>query len=229
MNINYKGINYRIEGPKICPHCHNGIAPSERTQFIGTGPNQENLCYFIFECNYPECRSIFCAAYAILGGGASRFLGCLDGTPKDPIWPESIANLNSRFIETYIQSLKAESKGLDEISGMGYRKAIEYLVKDYVISQEPDKAETIADLALSQVISNNFNDKRESDLKDLLHRATWLGNDMTHYLRYHENFDINDLKELIKLVMDEIHSIQQKRHYIEAIQSKYKKDKSTDA
>jgi hypothetical protein len=45
---------------------------------------------------------------------------------------------------------------------------------------------------------------------------------MTHYLRYHENFDINDLKQLIQLVMDEIHSIEQKRHYIENIQSKYK-------
>lgn len=50
---------------------------------------------------------------------------------------------------------------------------------------------------------------------------------MTHYLKYHDNFNIDDLKQLIKLVVDEIHSITQKIYYIENIQSKYTK-KSTN-
>ena len=113
--------------------------------------------------------------------------------------------------------------GLDEISGMGFRKSIKYLVKDYLIQRDSNLEGKIEDNLLAKVILENFTQPQENDLKDLLQRATWLGNDMTHYLKYHENFDINDLKELIQLVMDEIHSIEQKRHYIANIQSKYKK------
>ena len=112
---------------------------------------------------------------------------------------------------------------LDEIAGMGFRKAIEYLVKDYLLQADSNLEGKIEDRPLAKVISENFNSQQETDLKGLLIRATWLGNDMTHYLKYHDNFDINDLKKLIKLVMDEIHSIEQKRHYITNIESKYNK------
>src|ERR1043166_3097052 len=80
----------------------------------------------------------------------SRFL---NGLPKGPIWQEPISNLKngnstdpdhpeeSKFIKTYLQSLVAESNGLDEIAGMGYRKAIEYLVKDWAIQNKPEDKE----------------------------------------------------------------------------------------
>ena len=55
-------------------------------------------------------------------------------------WPLSIKELKSgffegersKFIDVYNQSLEAEIKGLDEIAGMGFRKSLEILVKDFV-------------------------------------------------------------------------------------------------
>lgn len=222
MRFNHQGKTFDIHGPKICPHCHNGIAPSERCFSIGKLDNQIDICYSIWQCNHPDCLRIFCAANLLMQNGDSPFMNYLDGTPKGPHWPKTISELDSKFVTTYLQALEAENRGLDEISGMGYRKSIEYLVKDYCINKQPDIANEIEDLPLSQVINNHFGEPTEKDLKQLLLRATWLGNDMTHYLKYHDNFDIEDLKELIRLVMDEIHSIAQKRHYIENIQSKYK-------
>jgi hypothetical protein len=223
MRFDYNNFRYDIENPSTCPHCHNGIEPRQINQHADKGPGNSEVSYSIWRCTHRECRRIFVAVHTILGSGRAEFQSFLDGSPIGPHWPESILKLDSKFIPTYIQSLQAEYAGLNEISGMGFRKSIEYLVKDYVISKDASLVGKVEDAPLSSVISSNFNDPQESDLKDLLERATWLGNDMTHYLQYHENFDIDDLKELIKLVMDEIHSIEQKRHYIANIQSKYKK------
>lgn len=54
---------------------------------------------------------------------------------------ELIKTFSLKFIEIYNQALKAEAIELNEISEMGFRKALEFLIKDYVILRKPDKAE----------------------------------------------------------------------------------------
>lgn len=218
MKFFYDNFECKVDNPSQCPHCHNGIEPRMISQSIDKGIN-----YSVWKCTFRDCGNQFIAVHQVIGQGKAKFSGFLDGQPIGPHWPDTIRNLKSKFIETYNQALKAEYSSLDEIAGMGFRKAIEYLVKDYLIQRDSSLEGKIEDKLLASVIGENFNSPQETDLKDLLQRATWLGNDMTHYLKYHENFDINDLKELIQLVMDEIHSIEQKRHYIANIQSKYKK------
>lgn len=224
MLIKYSSYNITATNPSNCPHCHRDIEPVFLHQQV-----EKIICYTIWRCTYVECKKMFVATYEInhntSNSSLSRgiFIRFLDGTPISPHWPETIRNLKSKFIETYMQALQAEHLGLDEISGMGFRKSIEYLVKDYLILKNSSLEGKIEDTLLAKAISENFSSPQEADLKDLLMRATWLGNDMTHYLKYHENFDIGDLKELIKLVVDEIHSIEQKRHYLANIQSKYKR------
>lgn len=223
MNIVHNSRTYIVEHPSECPHCHVPNEPRPVAQFPGVGPNKTDVCYTLWKCTYRDCRSFFVAVYNITTGFSNAdFVRFLDGTTVPPQWPDTIIKMESRFAETYLQALEAEARGLYEICGMGFRKAIEYLVKDYLIQRNPGLVGKIEDAKLAAVIGQNFNDPREADLKDLLERATWLGNDMTHYLQYHINFDLNDLKELIRLVVDEIHSIEQKRHYIANIQSKYK-------
>ena len=36
------------------------------------------------------------------------------------------------FLTIYNQSLSAEDNNLDQIAGIGYRKALEFLIKDYL-------------------------------------------------------------------------------------------------
>ena len=122
----------------------------------------------------------------------------------------------TRFIQTYLQSLTAENDGLDEIAGMGFRKSIEYLVKDWAIQSNPDDAEKINKMWLGSVIETYY----DGDLKGILERATWLGNDQTHYNRLFEEFDINDLKELIGLIMVELDRQYKMKHYIDTIEKR---------
>ena len=69
-------------------------------------------------------------------------------------------------------------------------------MKDYTISLDPTKADAIKKKFLGAVISDHIDDQ---SIKECARRATWLGNDETHYIREWETKDIKDLKALITL------------------------------
>lgn len=109
---------------------------------------------------------------------------------------EEVEAISPSFKEIYEQSCAAESYQLNEISGVGFRKALELLIKDYCIQKNPDKEESIKSAFLGVVIRDYVED---ANLKACAQRAAWLGNDETHYVRKWEDRDINDLKTLIEL------------------------------
>lgn len=78
---------------------------------------------------------------------------------------------------------------------MGYRKALEFLIKDYLTLLTPSDEDGIKKTALGNCINKIDN----TSIKQLARRATWLGNDETHYIRKWEDKDITDLKNLIDL------------------------------
>jgi hypothetical protein len=180
-----------------------------------------------WRCSNDQCRKIFIANYK-LDGQDFKFSRFLNGLPKGPDWPKPILDLRNgnprnqeqpeqtRFITTYLQSLVAENSGLDELAGMGYRKSIEYLVKDWSIQNKPEDKNKIENSWLGAVI----NDYYSGDLKEILERVTWLGNDQAHYNKIFEEYDIDILKELIELIMVELDRQYKKRHYIETIQKR---------
>jgi hypothetical protein len=167
-----------------------------------------------------------------MDNGDYELIRFLDGYPKGPDWPKPIENLKSgnaddkpnegeepvqtRFIKTYLQSLIAENDGLNEIAGMGYRKAIEYLVKDWAIQENPEDSKEINNLWLSAVIEKYY----DGDLKGILERATWLGNDQAHYNKLFEEYDVDVLKELIDLIMVELDRKFKLKHFNSVIQKR---------
>jgi hypothetical protein len=112
---------------------------------------------------------------------------------------EGVAKISANFVKIFNQSLAAESHNLDQLVGIGLRKALEFLIKDYCIHKHPEKAADIKTRLLGQCISNYISD---SNIKDCAARATWLGNDETHYTRVWTENDINDLKFLIQLTQN---------------------------
>ncbi len=212
------------ENPNICPHCHIANEPAILFKHHDT---KVNKLISVWRCNFNKCNKIFVVSHK--KDEATYIIErTLNGLPKGPIWPEPILNLKdgktietskvleSKFIKTYLQSLESEANGHDEISGMGYRKAIEYLVKDWAIQTHPTEKEKILGKWLSAVIQDYFT----GDLKDILERATWLGNDQTHYNKLFDEYNISHLKELISLIMVELDREFKKRHYIENIEKR---------
>jgi hypothetical protein len=96
------------------------------------------------------------------------------------------------------------------VAGPGYRKALEFLIKDYIISQFADEdaekraahKSAVEKQQLGPCIQEYIKNDR---IKEISKRAAWLGNDETHYVRKWEDKDMEDLKRLISLT----------RHWIE--------------
>lgn len=223
MNIGIKGTVRYVSNPNICPHCHVKNAPHEMWKIESKDTDDSIVVLSAWHCANESCHKVFIVSHKF--DETLKFDRFLNGLPKGPDWPKPILELKSvngdnenksKFVKTYLQSLEAENYGLDELAGMGYRKAIEYLVKDWAIQNNPEKKEKIENSWLGGVIKDYY----EGDLKEILERATWLGNDQAHYNKLFEEFDIAVLKELINLIMVELDRQYKKAHYIEMIQSR---------
>ncbi len=105
-----------------------------------------------------------------------------------------IEKLSPDFVSIYNDSLHAESLGMTSICGMGYRKALEFLVRDFAISNKPESEKEIVELPLAKCIDTYIDN---SKLKSLAKASAWLGNDETHYVRKHPQYGIAELKAFI--------------------------------
>lgn len=112
------------------------------------------------------------------------------------IFDPLIEQLSPNFVEIYNQAMAAESYDLNQMSGIGLRKALEFLIKDFLIAEIPVEKEIIEGMPLGKCIQDKIDNPQ---LQIASQRATWLGNDQTHYVQKYEDKDIDDLKRLIRL------------------------------
>jgi hypothetical protein len=121
-----------------------------------------------------------------------------EAQPSLPAFADAIRDISPTFCDIYGEAHKAEHFDLTQICGVGYRKALEFLMKDYLIKEQPNDKAAIESAMLGQCIQRYVTDPK---IKQVAERATWLGNDETHYQRRWMDKDLSDLKALISLVL----------------------------
>ena len=111
-------------------------------------------------------------------------------------YSDIIRDISADFIRIYNEAYSAEQMGLEDICGVGYRKALEFLIKDYV-SRNLDEEGTakVRSMALAKCIERYVDNE---NVKKVAERAVWIGNDEAHYARKWEEKDVQDLKGLIR-------------------------------
>lgn len=155
----------------------------------------------VMQCPRSTCRAFSIVTYRSHYQdfrGTNELTDYYPRSAKTRDFPQTIADISPEFIEIYKQSLLAEGSGLNKIAGVGYRKALEFLIKDYLVDEYPDRDEEIKKKALGKCIDE---DVTNSNIKLVAKRATWIGNDETHYTRVWIDKDLNDLKMLIDLTV----------------------------
>ena len=196
--------------PDACPVCHHNVCPTKiGVNVINFGGNSEKVVEIIYRCPNQRCQCAFIAIfvqmrdrYAVLGDKC-RLRKLEPVNPKNPEVAEEIKEVSPNYAQILGQGAAAEGYGLDQIAGVGYRKALEFLVKDFAISRNRGKDDEIKNARLGNVIETYVGD---AQVKQCAKLAAWLGNDETHYLRKWEEKDITDLKRLIKLTENWISS-----------------------
>lgn len=181
--------------PDRCPICRHGIQALDTGQRWVTLNNRLEI---VLKCPRQECERFFISRYNVVSEQALSFAlsESVPLTIKTSKSSYTIQGISPDFVSVYQEAEEAELRNLKLICGPGYRKALEFLIKDYVIKLNPDKADEIKKLNLGKCISDFVkNDK----VNQVAARAVWLGNDETHYLRKWESKDLQDLKNLISL------------------------------
>lgn len=186
--------------PNFCPNCGKIVAPI--VEHITTSNNSDDSHFSIgllLRCSDENCNHYFELEYA----GSNEMYGRnIDDHPVkqsiippiDDHLPAEIESVSPIFKKTYDQALKAELIGLDQIAGVGMRKSIEFLVKDYLVNVKGEEEQEIQNLNLSPAIKKIEFEK----LHNLTLAATWIGNDETHYVKKWEDKDISDMKKFIR-------------------------------
>ena len=196
--------------PDNCPICHTKILPLP-LQMESGGKRYKAEMVVLYKCPNLECEELFIGYFVRPGdvnnpnrpGNIFNLVGTRPIEPIPLTFSDPIKEISQNFCDIYEEAHKAEEFGLTQICGVGYRKALEFLIKDYVIKNRPAEQATIEAIMLGPCIENYATDPR---IKEVAKRATWLGNDETHYQRRWIDKDLNDLKTMIGLV----------RHWIEA-------------
>jgi hypothetical protein len=191
--------------PDQCPLCHTSLVP----RFVAhtfSGTSNNGRLQAIFQCPSGACERAFIATYQrgqLLYGEkpvSGYVLANLEPkTPEQQEFNPVIQEVSPSFASIYNQALAAECMGLRDICGVGYRKALEFLLKDFLIHQEPHREESIRNtIQLGTCIQNFVTEER---IRQCARRAVALGNDETHYDRRWVDQDVEDLKTLIHLTV----------------------------
>ena len=194
-----------FEAIRKCPLCHVAINPNTLHAYF---PNGKERLSVIYHC--PSCDNLFLATYGspaeisdFNGPLRTWYRTVLRVSPKEPeliTFSDAIQTLSPDFCVIFNQASTAEASGLDDICGPGYRKALEFLVKDYLCEKMPEEAEHIQKEPLVASV-RRIDDPR---IRTLAERSVWLGNDETHYVRKHENLDLTDMKSFITAMLSYI-------------------------
>jgi len=183
--------NVKAVFPNICPRCNQGIMP---VLIYAVFINEDQVGFSaLFLC--PSCERQFLTHFIMISRNQYRYINVEPQSPIEKVFDENLSKISISFIEIYNQAYAAEAYSLNHIAGMGYRKALEFLIKDYILYVDPLKEEEIKNtkLQLKDLIEKYIDNQ---NIKDTAKASIWLGNDETHYVRKH-NFDIEDLKKFI--------------------------------
>ena len=213
-------INSSVSKPvtidDVCPNCKKP-----------TNPHLVNSSYFSLErdktsvvltfrclgCKHFWTEEFIATKYRINSYTDSyeiEHVNVVPNLPSDISFTDDLELISPLGKQIYTQALKAEVEQLDHLAGIGYRKALEFLIKDFLIATNPKDKTEIEKMLLKQVIETYIKDE---NLKTFALATAYIGNDEIHYTRRHNDKDLQDLKKYLKGV---IHYIEMQLQFLDA-------------
>lgn len=202
-----KGIDLKFWGvPKKCPHCNKFV----QMDIVGkvNGPKKNvDITLVVFQCI--ACRELIVGRYIQTGivfrlfNENNKSFFYPNAEYRDIEFPAEIKKVSPKFPCIYNQAAKAEHYGCIDIAGAGFRKAAEFLIRDFAIYKHQNKKENILNtLSAKNVIKNFLNEYPRISRAAV--NSLELGNDEVHYSKIYTEYSLKDLKDFIEIVVGEI-------------------------
>ena len=206
-------IDITVPEVDTCPCCGIATSPTFIDGFLIKHPDYSlAYCFIILYC--PKCKSLYIAQYVgnQFYGEPVNDLQLVSWFPKTAnkiSFSDNIKELSPEFVSLYNQAAEAETtEKIKGLAGLGYRKSLEFLIKDFLIKVRNQDKDTIIEMELGNCIN-----KLPEQLKDIAKASVWIGNDEVHYFRKNPEYDIEDLKKFIDCL---IHFIEVEYIYAQA-------------
>ena len=190
-------FNEYTELATSCPCCGASLHPDLLFAVcVGNDDECDNVVFLLNYC--ASCEECFISRHVFDEEFGEGYIFSSSAPIKNVNckFSEKIEEISPNFVSIYKDSYLAESYGLTSICGMGYRKALEFLIKDYAIFKNPlpQFRDEIIRLPLMQCINKYIEDER---LTSLAKASAWIGNDETHYTKQHPAYTLANLKVFI--------------------------------
>ena len=189
-------IDITVPEVDTCPCCGIATSPTFIDGFVIKHPDTDIIyCYVVLYC--PKCKALYTARYINqikYGGIDNMFLELVfPKTANKVSFSNNIIELSPEFVSLYNQASKAEETDeMNGLAGLGYRKSLEFLIKDFLIKIQNQDRDTIIKMELGNCVN-----KLPEPLQDIAKASIWLANDEVHYFRKNLEYDMEDLKSFI--------------------------------
>lgn len=191
--VHYTNYSSKIRVPTLCPYC--GVSNNPITELIGF----KKVGYYIICAYIHRCTSCQKYHYTVQKYSNSLAIDML------MIYPETsytkfdgvISKTSEKFIDIYQQAELAESHNCYELAGMGYRAALEVLIKDYALNVLHDNKQYIEKLTLNDAIQHYFKGKGHEMDKITANVVRINGNNFVHWDKP-EDFNSKEALDTLK-------------------------------
>lgn len=187
-------FNGQYEKPMSCPYC--GV----HTDAIGTAAQSFHLSgnrsalVVAYQCT--RCKKQFLAVY-IEEDNRLTLNTIIPVADADEVHP-GLKTVSPEFERIHQQSYRAELRGDIDIAAVGYRTALEVLIKDFAIRELGEEEEEVASKKLAQAIEDYSGTVGMKNAENVVRK---LGNDYTHYRKKYEPLGFMELKHYYGIVL----------------------------
>lgn len=219
VNVHFNGTtDYAdVEFPNICPLCGQIMTPkylegniygTKSDGFASQIGGTDYIAVLNFKCTDSSCKRYYSLnAKFNLWGADFSFVDFMTNHYQSPVnisISKEIQDISPDFARIYIQAYKAETWGLNDLTGMGYRRSLEFLVKDYLYEVEKVQKKDGSPYTKKEIYHENFaaaiNMIPEETIRKTAKAAAWIANDYTHTEVKWTEESVDSVKEFISAI-----------------------------
>lgn len=193
----YSNHKLSIIFPGMCGICQeDSFVPKFLFGVFVKGDSKSLFMESVFLCTNNKCNRLIIGYYKRVNIHVPFEL--IKVSPmeiKEKNYSPEIKEVSPRFVHLFNQLFIAEQKNIEFILGIGYRKSLEFLIKDFLVYNDPSAKEKIENASLTYCL-NKIDYKNISVVSN---KVSWLGSEENIFTRKWDSKDINELKKFIEV------------------------------
>lgn len=180
--------------PAVCPFC--GIGTDAPMSSAASLPYKTSSHIVVASYQCTSCAQKFVVLYE----RNNDELSYLDiwAHPSGEALPPCFEKISSRFVEVHKEAQAVELMGYTDLASMGYRKALEIIVKDFAINVLGEPEDTVSKKPLADAIGIYLHQDSLMKTADVVRI---LGNDHVHYQEKYPEFDFSLLEHYYSIFL----------------------------